>query len=249
MADGREFKFTIDVLTPDALPMGRLAEYMADLARMFGETDSVHFVRLDSGSTVLVQRVDENAELKVRSRIRNVQSGEGPADALAAYERLNRRLLDDNAVADLADEKGNNIVRFPGREAKEPVTFGAFNQPGSLDGVLIRVGGVKDTVPITLQTADGLQVHCVATRDLAKTIAQYLFGQELRVHGNGRWYRDRTGEWQLKRFTVGRFEILGGDPLSVVVSRLRAVEGNEWTEAEDPWVELARERENPGKGN
>ena len=81
---GKEFRFRIDAFTPDTLPMERLAEYMTDLARMLGEPASVHFVRLDPGSTVLIQRIDEEAEPKVRHRVRTVRSGEGPADALAA---------------------------------------------------------------------------------------------------------------------------------------------------------------------
>lgn len=249
MADGREYRFRIDAYTPETLPMERLAEYMADLAKMLGEPASVHFVRLDTGSTVLVQRIDEEAEPKVRHRIRSVRSGDGPAEAVQAYNRLNRRLMDDNAVGALSDEKGSEVIDFPGCNLAEPVTFGAFNQAGSVDGVLIRVGGVRDIVPITLEASDGAQTHCSATRELAKTMAQYLFGPELRVHGTGRWHRDKTGAWQLERFAAGRFEVLGGEPLGAVVARLRDIQGSEWPEVDDPWEELERERNGPSEAH
>ena len=84
MTDHREYKFRIEAYTPDTLPMERLAEYMADLAKVLGEPASVHFVRLDPGSTVLVQKVDEEAEPKVRQRVQKVHSGDGPPDALLA---------------------------------------------------------------------------------------------------------------------------------------------------------------------
>ena len=247
MVDSREYKFRIDAYTPETLPMERLAEYMADLAKILGEPANVHFVRLDPGSTVLVQMIDEEAEPKVRHRIQTVRSGDGPADALLAYNRINRRLLDDNAIGALSDDRGANVIDFPGRNLADPVTFGAFNQTGSLDGQLIRIGGVRDQVPVILLASDGTHINCQAPREMAKTIARYLLGPELRVHGDGRWHRDKTGTWQLARFTIGSFEVLDGEPLSAVVARLRDIKGSEWPEVEDPWAELERERNGPGE--
>lgn len=249
MVDSREYKFRIDAYTPETLPMERLAEYMADLAKMLGEPASVHFVRLDPGSTVLVQMIDEEAEPKVRHRVQMVRSGDGPADALQAYNRINRRLLDDNAIGALSDDRDANVIDFPGRNLAESVTFGAFNQTGSLDGQLMRIGGVRDQVPVTLLASDGAQFNCQAPRELAKTIARYLLGPELRVHGDGRWHRDKTGSWRLDRFTIGNFEVLDDEPLGAVVARLRDVKGSEWSEVEDPWAELERERNGPGEAH
>lgn len=245
MVEGQEYRFRIDAFTPETLPMERLAEYMADLAKMLGEPTSVHFVSIESGSTVLVQRIDKEAEPKVLHRVRTLRAGDGPADAVQAYEKLNRRLLDDNAVGALSDEMGADIIDFPGRNLAEPVTFGAFNQIGSVDGQLIRIGGVRDNVPVILQASDGTHFNCQAPRELAKTIAHYLLGPELRVHGDARWHRDKAGMWQLDRFTISSFEPLDGEPLSAVVARLRDIQGSEWPEVEDPWAELERERNGP----
>ena len=41
--------------------MSRLAEYMGELARFLGRSEQVHFVRLEEGSTVLVQTVEREA--------------------------------------------------------------------------------------------------------------------------------------------------------------------------------------------
>ena len=46
MRDACEYRFVIDAHTPDTLPMSRLAEYMAALARLFGNAKQVHFVAL-----------------------------------------------------------------------------------------------------------------------------------------------------------------------------------------------------------
>ncbi|MHA1567340.1 MAG: hypothetical protein ACTSX7_18670 [Alphaproteobacteria bacterium] len=245
MIYGREYSFRIDAYTPETLPMERLAQYMTDLAKMLGEPASVHFLRLERGSAVLVQKIDEEAEPMIRHRVRAARSGKGPAEAVEAYRRLNRKLLDDNAVGTLTDAQGTNIVDFPGRELAEPVTFGRFSQLGSLDGVVIRIGGVRDNVPVLLEASDGKITFCQAPRDLAKLMAQHLFGVEIRVHGNGRWNRDKTGEWELKSFTAASFDVLGDEPLSAVVARLREVEGNEWREVNDPWAELEWDRNGP----
>ncbi len=63
MKDTDEYRFVIDAYSPETLPMSRLAEYMTDLARLFGTAERVHFVRLEAGSTVLVQRVEPEARL------------------------------------------------------------------------------------------------------------------------------------------------------------------------------------------
>ncbi|GAB4240902.1 MAG: hypothetical protein Kow0032_28840 [Methyloligellaceae bacterium] len=245
MAGEKEYRFRIDAYTPETIPMERLAEYMGDLAKILGEPQSVHFVRLEPGSMVLVQTVDEEAVFKVKHRMREVRAGGGPGEAQQAFKRANRRLLEDNAIGVLEDEDGAEIIEFPGRTAVEPVTFGAFNQDGTLDGRIIRLGGRDELVPVHLETAELVFTHCRANRRLAKELGQYIFGPDIRVYGNGRWSRDNLGQWNLERFTISSFEVLGDEPLSAVVARLRDIPGNEWREVKDPWGELEKERNGP----
>jgi hypothetical protein len=50
-----EYRFTIaESFTPQTLPMERLAEYIAGLAKLLGEQPNVHFRSIEAGSTVLV---------------------------------------------------------------------------------------------------------------------------------------------------------------------------------------------------
>jgi len=241
VAQFHEYRFRIDVFTPDTIPMARLAEYMGDLAQLLGENERVHFVRLEKGSAVLVQKVEIQAQPKVNDRLRQAASGEGPEDVMRAFRAIDRRLAQDNAVVSLSEADGAQILRFPGREAPTPLTFGAFNEHGSLDGVLIRIGGKDETVPVHIQDRE-LVHQCNATRDMAKALAPYLYGAPLRVHGEGRWERDAEGAWLLKRFNIREFDVLDDAPLSEVVGRLRQVPGNRWKEMEDPLAELQRLR-------
>ena len=237
MKDQREYRFVIDAYSPDTLPMARLAEYMAELARLLGRADQVHFVRLEGGSAVLVQNVEPEAAPDVRERLRSLQQDNPPDDAAKAFANLNRYLADDNATGILQEGESAEVIRFPGREEPAPVTFGAFNQPGVLDGVLIRVGGRDDTVPAHLH--DGETIHvCNTARDVARRLAVHLYGPPLRVHGNGRWERDADGCWVMKRFNITSFDVLDDAPLGEVAQRLRDVEGSGWKEIEDPTAEL-----------
>jgi hypothetical protein len=246
MNETHEYRFKIDAYTPATIPMARLAEYMLDLATLLGEKEHVHFVRLEEGSTTVVQRIDKESFPKVSARIRtvNVADGEGPEDALRAFKAIDHRLAEDNAVGHLYAGDGAEIIRFPGCEKPKPLTFGAFNQAGSLDGVVIKIGGKDETVPVHLQ--EGAVAHrCNATREMARRLAPHLFTDTLRVHGMGRWERDADGVWNLKRFHIAEFEVLEAAPLSAVVELLRQVPGSGWKEIDDPYAELQRLRQGP----
>lgn len=246
MEQMHEYRFKIDAYTPDTIPMARLAEYMLDLAIFLGEKEHVHFMRLEEGSTTLVQRVDPASVPKVSVRISTIEvaEGEGPEDALRAFRAIDRRLAEDNAVGHLYRGDGAEIIHFPGCEKAKPLTFGAFNQTGSLDGLLIKIGGKDETVPVHLQEGNAVHI-CNATREMARRLAPHLFTGTLRVHGTGRWERDAEGAWILKRFNIADFEVLEDALLSIVVARLREVPGSGWKEIDDPHAELQRLRQGP----
>lgn len=238
----REFRFKIDAYTPATIPMARLAEYMTHVAMLFGEPAMVHFVRIEGGSLVLVQRVDREAVPKVENRLNQVRRGDAPPEALTAYRTINNKLREDNGSAVIFRDPKTEIMRFPGREEVEQVTFGSFNQEGSLDGVVIRVGGRQELVPVHLESGDIIYSSCEANRSLAKLLAQHIFSSEIRVYGTGRWYRNEDGRWVLDRFRISSFDVLRDAPLSSVVAGLRQVKGSEWETLSDPWSELEKIR-------
>lgn len=232
----RRYRFVIDEsFTPDTLPMWRLAEYMMDIADLLGEKPYVHFVEIESGSTVLVQDVEHEAYPKVRTRVHDVKRGEGPADARRAYETLNRRLATDNASGVLVEELEPNapaarVLDFPGRKMFVESEYGPLTQAGTLQGVVIVVGGESDPVPVHIE--DEAQVYvCRAKRQLAKELAAHIFGRPVRIDGNGRWFRDAMGLWVMKSFQIASFTVLEDTALSNVVSALRQVPGKWRTDA------------------
>ncbi len=229
MPGRHEYRLRIDVFSVESLPMARLAEYMADLARLLGEPERVHFAGLEPGSAVLVSSIEEPAAPNVRERLQKVREGRGPRDAMQAFAALDTLLAKDNAVATLTGESGAEIVAFPGRTRPKPMRYGPFREYGSLDGIVIRVGGRGDTIPVLIKDAEGTEFPCQTTVDMSKQLAAYYLGATLRVHGSGKWVREEDGSWTLQQFDIDRFEALDDSPLLDVVAKLRAVEGGEWS--------------------
>jgi hypothetical protein len=239
----REYRFRIaDSFTPETLPMERLAEYVAAFAKLLGEKENVHFRSIERGSAVLLARIDVPAQPKVRDRLEAVRDGRGPSDARGAFDALDEMLRKDNATGTVSSDTGDVVILFPGRNRPEPLVYGPFRQDGTIDGQLIRVGGKDQTVPVHLR--DGAIIHTglICTPEIARRIAPHLYGPVLRVHGAGTWYRTGAGEWELRSFRIGDFEVLDDAPLLTVVSNLRKVKGSNWNELPDPVQALLAER-------
>lgn len=233
----REYRFTIDAYSPETMPLGRLAEYLADLAILFGEEKSVHLIELEEGSTVLVNLVEIEAEPKVRENINSVVRKEATPERMRAAESLDERLRKDNAVGKVVAPEGSNVIEFPGRTLVLPPTYGPFNQPGFIIGTPILVGGKNDPVPVHIEDQQGVTYTCLARRGVAREIAPYLFESVVRADGQGRWVRRPTGEWEMKHFTIHSVRPLKDEPLRDSVRKLRALPGK-WKELDDPLGEL-----------
>jgi len=226
---GTELRFKIDAYTPEKIPMSRLAEYMAELATLLGEEASVHFKKLERGSTVIVHAIEKEAVPKVRARTAAVRRGDGVQEAMRAFHAINKLLREDNATGSLSDKKQTaKILQFPGKlQAAEKFT--AIKQQGSIDGVVNAIGGRDDTVHIRLLDHSGKQLSgCYTSRPIAKELAKLLF-EPVRLFGRGRWNRDDDGNWALEDFRVESFEALNDAPLSDALTALRAIP-TEWTD-------------------
>ena len=236
----REYRFEIDAFTPATIPMARLAEYVSDLAKIFGNNSSVHLGRIETGSTVPIVLVDWEAEPKVRERLKAIRNHEAPEEAQQAAKDVDRRLLQDNAKGVLIDPTGSKVLRFCGRENATKLEFGPSSQPGVFQGIPIKVGGENDPVPVHLE--DGKDKTIVlAKRSLAKEMAQHLFTSVLRVEGTGRWIRHTDGEWEMLSFQATSFKVIEDASLRKNLDDLRQISAD-WKKLEDPLAELEQIR-------
>lgn len=221
-----EYRFRIDAFTPATMPMARLAEYMRELAQVLGEPASVHFERIEAGSTVVVHRVEREAIPKVVERTAAVERGDAPRDATRAFHSINKLLQEDNGTARLTKGRSRTavVLQFPGAETPDD-GIPSVRQHGSVDGIIVRIGGSDETVPILLEVEEGRQISgCNADRATAKRLAPHLF-DPVRLFGRGRWNRERGGDWRLVDFRVESFEVLSDKSLREALARVRAVGG------------------------
>jgi hypothetical protein len=242
MSTLEQYRFRIDAFSIDSLPMSRLAEYMSGLAKLLGEPERVHFSHIENGSAVLVSTVEYQAAPKVSERLRDVRNGTGPKDALQAFRELDAMLAKDNAVGQLVSPTGAEIIPFPGRTRPKPVRYGPFREHGSLDGIVIRVGGTGDTIPVHLLNADRL-LTCHTTVEVSKRLATHYRAAPVRVYGEGKWIREENGAWTLQEFGIEDFEVLDDSSLLDIVSKLRAVEGSRWGDDADPMKSILELRD------
>lgn len=245
VTSGKEHYFKIDAFTPETLPMERLAQYMLQFAKLLGEPERVHFIEVKRASAVLRAWVEDVAVPKVARRLSEAARGQGDPVALKALKELDDMLAFDNAVGQLLDEGGAEIIAFPGRNRPKPIEYGPFREESVLEGIVIKIGGMGDTVPVWLQdTARSEPYKCRARRALARRLAKHYDRGLVRVFGTGSWVRLATGAWLMKSFDIKDFELLDETPLAEIIKKLQEVEGADW--GDDPVGELLRLRSGEG---
>lgn len=235
------YELHIDAFTPKTISMARLAEYMADFAELLGHHQQVHFEKLREGSLVLASRVESVALNKVRRRIEEVRYGNAPKPARRAYQSIDNRLADDNAVGKIV-RGSSEVIPFPGRTRVAERSLGPVEQTGTLDGEVIQIGGRDETINVHLRTAEDI-VTCITTKAIARRLAQHLFGPPVRLTGVGMWSRSESGKWALRKFTVHDFETLDQTSLPRLFESLRAKLGPGSSERPNPAAFLRELRE------
>jgi hypothetical protein len=222
-----EYVFRIDAFQPDTLPMARLAEYLAALAKMFGHPDHTHFLGVEPGSAKLRTAVEAVDAPKVETRLNNVRIGEGPKDALQGKQALEDLLANDNAVGTLTEGDGDRVVlAFVGRNRPKVLTFPPFREDTSIDGQLVSIGGRDSTAHATLQDGEVFHVGVTMRRELARDLAKLLYGPTVRMHGNGRFERQANGVWKMSDFRVDRYDVLDDRSVHDALEAARSVPGN-----------------------
>lgn len=211
-----------DSYTPETIPMERLAEYMGALAKLLGESASVHFSEVFDASTALRADVDVPAQPKVHERMDGLRRGDPAPDVAKAFNVLDEMLRSDNAYGSLTegDRPEGVVTPFPGKKKQLPAPFGPFRQEGSLDGRVYRIGGKDATKHVGIRDGDR-EFNLTTDEALALGLRHHLFGETLRFHGVGTWYRQTNGEWELRKFQATRFDVLDDTPLQDVIAKLR----------------------------
>lgn len=221
--------------------MARLVEYLAELAKLFGNKEHVHFMKVVRGSAAPAILVDPPAAPKVQARLLTARSANPPVELANSIANINKLLRDDNAFGELRAPGGAKIIQFPGKKEVLDDEI-VISEAGSIEGQLVRLGGKDETAHATIEIEPGHWENFALGRNLAKELAKHLYGDDIRVFGKGKWKRSIEGKWILEAFTAERFECIGSSDLVQTMSRLSDVQGNAWQEVNDPLEELRRMR-------
>lgn len=222
-----EYVFRIDAFTPDTMPMGRLADYLSELAKLLGHAERTHFVRLEEGSAKLVHKVEAIDAPKVAARLESIRIGDGPKDAVRAQKALEELLANDNALGTLTEVgTGRVVVPFVGRNRLRSLVFPPFREDTTIDGQLVNIGGRDSSAHATLQDGDVFHTNIQMRRELARKLAPLLYGPHIRLHGSGRFERMADGIWKMLEFRVERYEPLDGRSVADVMVTLRDTANN-----------------------
>jgi hypothetical protein len=244
MLNRREYRLKINAYSPETMPMKRLAEYLDDMAVLFGEESHVHLIAIESSSTCPVVLVDWEAEPKVVERLEKAKSGDGPDDAKRAIESINSRLRKDNASADLLNPIRSTVIEFTGAKIELPIEWPSINQAAELYGVPIWVGGRAELSNVDLLEGEK-EWKCLAERNKAISIAHHLYVSTLRVSGKGRWRKTASGAWDLERFVIDDFEPVRANTIEQAIGDLRSIPAK-WKSLEDPLAALDAIRSGEG---
>ena len=235
------YDFKIDAWRPETLPMRRLGEYAVELAKLFGSSANVHLLKVRAGSAVPEIAVACSVQPFVVNRLESIRRSEAADDVLRPYRKLNDYLREDGGSAVLKVKGGARVISFPG--IKTPLSEEVVvHEWGTLDGVVIRVGGADETVPVWLDGEGGQRFKCNSSRAIAKELAAHLFGQAVRTSGNGKWRRNSERVWEMEEFMIKNWEPLTGESLAEAVAAMRTVDGSGWEHLDDPQSEWRRIR-------
>jgi hypothetical protein len=225
VSDFLEYSFRIVGPKPDTMPMSRLAAYMAELARLIGSQDLVHFQRIEDKSVAIVVSAPQSEIPLISPRIRAASRGEASSDAASPWRKINEYLAEDGWDAEMRLPRSAELIVFPG-QTKATSVLRAVNQPTSVQGRLIRLEGAGEVVRIGLDIDGDLTARISVDAHHAQQLAKF-FHKDIRLSGEGKWKRDSQGRWSLDSLYASSFEPLDDLDLQEALHRLRDTIGHD----------------------
>lgn len=198
--------------------MSRLAAYMAEIARLMGCLDSVHFDRIEEGSVAIVALAQQEDVAIISPRVRAVSGGDVNAEGAGSWRKINEYLSEDGWRGEMQLPRSSEVIEFPGK-TRTVVVLRSMSQSTSIQGRLIRLEGAGDMVRVGLEIDGGLTARISLDAHNAQKLAAF-FHQYVRLSGEGRWKRDADGKWSLESLAASSFEVLQDDELKHVLHRL-----------------------------
>lgn len=190
MADFEELSFVIPGYTPETMPLGRLIEYLQQMAVVLGDPTNLHLVEIRHSSVAPVLHAPKAIALEARERASRVPRGDGTKRQVDAYNRIRRMVRRDASGTEYSGRPAllktaeRVILEIPAA-ADEFGLVDGLRQATTIDGQLIRIGGAGEDAALQVQDLDGrILSGFTAKRHLAKELAQLLW-EPVRLAGIG----------------------------------------------------------------
>lgn len=241
MADLERFKFTVPGYSPETMPLDRLLEYLTQLSIVLGQPGDLHLVGVEKGSTRPVLAMRHDVAVKARTRAREIAQGGGSQRRREAFDTIRRMVAQDGGKPAVLKAPEGQILKFPSADIGQDQVIHAVRQTTSIEGTLVRVGGIGENAQLLIQEMSGAVIAgCTASRPVAQAMASLIY-RPIRVSGIGTWRRTEDGKWAITRLHVQTFEALDDDELEDVVAKLRAV-NVKWPEDSIEQLQAMREQ-------
>lgn len=248
-----EIEYVLDIeceYSPKNIPMEKLAQYMDVFAKILGDESYVRFSAIEDGCVAIAASIEAQFKPEVDKRLASINFKTHNQKLAQLVAKLNFLLDQDNADA-FIKPKGESVIIAFKHHSKQP-SFGPLHEDCTLEGRLIDLGGLDETINITLR--DGTNDwKCETSRTIALQMREHLLEDTiLRVHGHALWIRTHTGEWRIaprKRFWINNFEMLEKKGVLSTIKALQTIGIGEWRKFPDPIKELIDYRQENDEGD
>ncbi len=215
------YTFKIEDFKPENMPFGRLVEYYAEIKKLLGVSDNLHLLNIVEGSHGSCFAIDRNFERELVKRLLSVNDGTAPTAVMRAKDKINAMLKEDGTSGVFFDERNQNVIQFPGKR-DETASLIKVRDTATFVGELYHIAGTKDDVKVRISTDAYGVVFCTTTRDMAKSLRDFLF-EEIKVTGRGMWTRREDGTWEVDDFSITDFAPVKHESLRKAIDRIRAL--------------------------
>ena len=221
MSELPKYTFKINDYSPETLPFRRLLAYYNEITRLFDTDDGVHLVDVVESSHGSQFAIARNHETKILKRFGQIAEGTAPKKAMNASERIDAMLCEDQTSGAFVGPQGNNVIAFPGKTKRDGAVVN-FRDAATFYGELYHISGTQDDAKIRLHTDVYGVVFCATSREIAKSLRDFLF-EDVRVSGRGMWTRRTDGKWDIDDFSITDFAPVSPSSLREEVNKIRSM--------------------------
>jgi hypothetical protein len=223
MADLERFEFTVPGYTPETMPLDRLIEYLSQLVIILGQPSDLHLIGIEKSSTRPVLAMRHDVATRARSRASEVRQGGGSARRREAYHTIRKMVSEDGGKTATLNAPEGKILEFPKVDLGADQIVHSVRQPTTLEGELIRVGGLRENAQLLIQELSGRVIAgCTAPRAVARAMGSLLY-RPIRVSGIASWHRTAEGIWDVSNMHVQSFEELESDTHIETMEKLQSL--------------------------